>query len=181
MKLKTMMLATALAIPMISVSNIASAYEPRVDGSWFESGNYGGDGDMVVGEVKQQQKDYYAAAKKADDLYQEWTGSNEKDQSLKNQLIEAQQACVKLATFSWVRAQWRLELGRLSLRSGDIPAAKAYYSKALADAETAESLENVSGDAEWLTGSGESVVEVSHTQGAKAHRLAQNALDKIGQ
>jgi hypothetical protein len=145
MKVKIMVAFLAL-----SLVGIAHA-ENRVDGSWFDTACFGCEGDKVKGEVIDQQD----AFDKAD------------QEQEANHTVENIQAALDLALFSYDKAGYALEIGRLE--SGE--ASQAAYKKAAEYAQAAIDIKDRG--AKWKTRKGESVVAKSQRIGKKWLAVAQ--------
>ena len=117
----------------------APSYTPRVDGSWFDTDCYGCEGDSVIVEVRHQMVDF-ADADKA------WEDDHSVD-NLKD--------CVKLALFSFDKAGYLLELGRLTKDS-------SYYQQAAYAARAAIAMKP---NDKFVNSKGENMPEKSHRIG----------------
>jgi len=131
-----------------------------VDNSWM-SASYGAPGDTVVVKVVKQVKDYEAARSVA---YAIQSGQKE------GNLRAAQQECVDLALYSYVKAMYAAEMGRVAALSGDKSTAIKDYKLVVKYANAA-----LASSKHIDSGSGESSYDV-----AKDFKsLAQKALNEL--
>src|SRR5258706_14054813 len=141
--MKSLMLAIAMIVGCAGAlcADAVPAYSLRVDGAWFDTNCYGCEGDMVIAEVKQQMADF-AEADKA------WEADHSVD-DLKD--------CVKLALFSFDKAGYLLELGRLT---GD----NSFYQQA---ADAARAAIAMKPNDKFVNERGENMPTKSHKFGKK--------------
>ncbi len=150
--MKSLMLMFAMIVGLAGAlcAEAAPAYTLRVDGAWFDTDCFGCPNDTVITEVIQQQADFDAAA--------------QEDES--NRTVDSLKLCVKLALFSYDKAGYFLELGRLS---GD----PSYFQKA---ADAANVAIAIPANPKWKNRKGENVPGKSHRLGAKWLAVAQRHL-----
>lgn len=147
-----------LIISMLILSGVVSAQ--HLDGAWLESPTYGKKGDKVVFEVKAQIEAYEAAKAKATAIQ---SGEESGD------LRAAQQECVNTALYTYVKAMYLAEMGRVALNKGDVAQAEKDYTQALAWAQFAQTVET----------NEERTKEKSVERGAFMEKICKNALAKI--
>jgi hypothetical protein len=133
----------------------------HLDGAYLADKNYGGEGDTVVEEVKDQMTSY-GRAKAAAEAIQ--SGEAEGD------LRAAQQLCVDTALYSWVQANYLAEMGRVAAVNGDTAQAVADYKAALAKALTAQKVDTHE----------ERTRTKSKEQGAIIEKVIRRALKRLG-
>ncbi len=152
--MKSLLLMAAMIVGLAGAlcADAAPAYTLRVDGAWFDTDCYGCKGDTVIEEVKQQMADF----KKADEAW-------EADHSTDNL-----RDCIKLALFSFDKAGYLLELGRLTGQS-------KYYKQAAAAAQIAIDMKP---NDKFVNGRGENMPNKSHIYGTKWLAVAQKHLPK---
>lgn len=100
----------------------------HLDGAWLANESYGGEGDTVISEVKDQIADYQDAKEEAEAIQ---SGESKGD------LRAAQRKCVDTALYSWVQANYLAEMGRVSALAGNKEQAIADYQEAGRAAKTA--------------------------------------------
>jgi len=124
--MKSFILYVALAL--ILGVNVHGA--DHVDDNWL-SGSYGAPGDSVIKEVKTQIADYAVSKAHA---YKVQQGDIEGD------LAAAQEDCIKYALYSYVKAMYAAEKGRVAASNGETVLAIKEYKRALKFAIKAKSV-----------------------------------------
>lgn len=104
----------------------------RVDDSWM-SASYGSAGDQVIVEVREQITDYNTAKAHA---YAVQSGEKVGD------LAAAQEDCIKFALYSYVKAMYAAEMGRVAATQGRVASAVKAYKRALAFALAAQQVDH---------------------------------------
>lgn len=138
----------------------ASLSAQHLDGSWLTK-TYGAKGDTVITEVQAQIVAYTDAKAEAEGIQ-----SGEMDGDLR----AAQQKCVDTALYSWVKANYLAEMGRLAALAGNIEQAKKDYKEALGAARRAQEVDTHE----------ERTNIKSKEQGAIIERVIRRALKRLG-
>jgi hypothetical protein len=130
-----------------------------LDGSWLTDG-YGAEGDTVIDEVQAQIEAYATAKALAQDIQ-----SGEKDGNLRT----AQEACVATALYTYVKAMYQAEIGRVSAVGGNTAQAIVDYEKALEWAVYAQKVNTHEARTK----------EKSQEQGAIMEKVCRKALKRL--
>lgn len=150
-----------------------------LDGNWFQSDCYGCPGDSTPGQVSARQSAYYDAAKVATAKQKAWVHASAATKgTAQMEMIEAQTKCIETSLLSYVKAQYALEIGRVLDLAGDVAQAKTSYKDAKRYAHAATLIKD--NDA-WVGKNGANVPQTSKEMGATYEKLAQRALDRLGE
>lgn len=158
--MKKLLMIAALAVSALATAP-QSLQAQHLDGAWLADANYGGHGDTVVNEVKTQIADY-ADAKASAEAAQE-NGADLAD------ITGTAQAAADTALYSWVKADYLAEKGRVLAVAGKNADAFAAYKQAEACALTAKSVDC----------NEESKTVKSHEQGALIYAVIEKALSRL--
>lgn len=149
-----------IAVMALALAASVHAYEPRVDGSWFDGGCFGCPGDKVINEVIQQGADYDEA-----------NATLEGDRSFENL-----EECLRLAPFSFLKASHALELGDRHRIAGEKDLATKWYNEALHYCVIAKAMPD---NPDFKGRKGNNIPKQSHKEGALWEKMANEGLAKL--
>lgn len=132
----------------------------HLDGAWLTK-TYGAPGDTVVSEVREQMAAYADAKAEAEGIQRG---------ELEGDLRAAQQKCVDTALYSWVKANYLAEMGRVAALKGDTEQAKKDYKEALGAARRAQEVDCKEA----------AKTAKSKEQGAIIEKVIRRALKRLG-